>query len=270
MAVVGTLGFVGGGKMAEAIMAALVGSKTAEAGRIVVSDVSAERRAHLADSLGVAAVADNLSVLARAEVVFIAVKPQQLDEVTAELASTAGAGHLFISIAAGKRLAYFEQRLPAGRIVRVMPNIAALVGASANAFCLGTRCRAEDRETVRILLSSFGQAVELPETQFDAVTALSGSGPAFVAHWVEAAVQGGVGMGLREADARSLAYQTLLGTARLLTEGKFTPEHLIAAVSSAKGTTVAGLEVLTKTTLADDLRRTLAAAANRSRELSGS
>lgn len=266
----GWIGFIGGGKMAEAILTALVSSGTVPAARVVVSDVSAERRAHLTRTTGATTTDNNLDVLARADVVFLAVKPQQLDEVTAQLAPHVRDAHLLLSIAAGKRLDYFSKQLPTGRVVRVMPNIAALLAASANAYCLGPRCTQGDSATVRALLDTFGRSVELPEAQFDAVTALSGSGPAFVAYWTDCAVRAGMALGLQEADARSLAYQTLLGTARLLTEGIFTPEALIAAVSSAKGTTVAGMDVLTRTTLATDLQRTLTAAATRSRELSGS
>ncbi|MCE9613029.1 MAG: pyrroline-5-carboxylate reductase [Lentisphaerae bacterium] len=262
------IGFIGGGKMAEAILAALAFATGRSPGDVIVSDVSAERRDVLARTHGVIVTPDNRQVLAEADIVFLCVKPQQLEDLLVDVAPHVRGTHLVISIAAGKRLAFFESRLPAGRVVRVMPNLAALVGASMNAYCLGGRCRPGDRATVDRLLSSFGQALAVEEALFDAVTALSGSGPAFVAHWVESAVQGGVGLGLSESDARVLTYQTLLGTARLLAEGRFEPQALIQAVSSAKGTTVAGMEVLTRTTMADDLRRTLAAAAARSRELS--
>jgi pyrroline-5-carboxylate reductase len=264
-----TIGFIGGGKMAEAIIAAWVRVGVVAAEHVLVSDVSDERCALLAQEHGVRVTRDNAAVLAQAATVVLAVKPQQLDEVLAGLAPQARAEHLVLSIAAGKRLAYFEARLPAARIVRVMPNIAALAGASMNVFCLGARCVPADRDRVQALLNACGRALELPEAQFDAVTALSGSGPAFFAHLVEAAVQGAVALGLRDADARVLAYQTLLGTATLLTTARFTPDELIRAVSSAKGTTVAGMEVLTRTTVTDDLRRTLEAAARRSQELSG-
>lgn len=263
-----SVGFIGGGKMAEAIIGALAAPGTSDPASVIVSDISPERRAELARCAGVHVTADNAVVLARSRVVVLAVKPQQLDSLLAEMAPLVTEDHLLLSIAAGKRLAYFEARLPAGRVVRVMPNLAALVAASMNVFCLGGRCREGDRAVVSGLLSRFGKALELEESLFDAVTALSGSGPAFIAYWIESAVKGAMALGLAEADARLLALQTLHGTGRLLAEGKFTPEALIRAVSSAKGTTVAGLEVLTRTTLADDLQRTLAAAAARSRELS--
>lgn len=264
-----TIGFLGGGKMAEAIMASILKGGALSPQLLMASDVSAERRAHLAATLGVRTTAVNREVVTAASVVFLSVKPQQLDEVLAEVATPAPAAPLWVSIAAGKRLAFFESRLPGARVVRVMPNIAALVGASMNVFCMGARCTAQDRQRVAELLTYGGRSQEMPEDQFDAVTALSGSGPAFVAYWVEAAVRGAVALGMPEPAARVLAVQTVLGTGRLLQEGVFTPEALIAAVSSAKGTTVAGLEVLRASGMADDLARTLAAAAARSRELSG-
>ena len=262
------LGFIGGGKMAEAILAALVGSGTVPASRIVVSDVSPERLALLERDFGVTGVTDNRAVLERAAVIFLAVKPQQLDAVVAELAPAVRPAHLLISIAAGKRLAYFESRLPGARIVRVMPNLAALVAASMNVFCMGATCAAGDRDRVMGLLASFGAVLELDESRFDAVTAVSGSGPAFVAHFMQALIAGGVALGLSEVAAQTLAQQTLLGTAQLLSRGVFDPESLIRAVSSAKGTTVAGLEVLLLTTMTSDVLHTLQAAAARSRELS--
>ncbi len=261
------LGAIGGGRMAEAMLAAVVRRGKAP-NTVIVSDVSGERRDHLAATLGVGVTPSNTEVLDRANTVMLAVKPQQLEAVLAEIAPATGARHLLISIAAGKRLTFFEERLPEARVARVMPNIAALVGASMNVYCLGSRAIPADRARVEALLSPGGRVLEMPEDQFDAVTALSGSGPAFVAYWIEALVRESVALGLRESDARTLAQQMLLGTARLLTEGGFSPAALMAAVSSAKGTTVAGLEALAASSVAEDMGRALRAAANRSRELS--
>ena len=152
--------------------------------------------------------------------------------------------------------------------MRVMPNIAALASASMNVFCAGEGVSQQDRSVVTALLASFGAVLELAEDQFDAVTALSGSGPAFVAYMLQAMADGAQDLGLPAQAAEQLAVQTFLGTARLLAEGRFEPDALIQAVSSAKGTTIAGMDVLTQTTLRADIARTLEAAARRSRELS--
>jgi pyrroline-5-carboxylate reductase len=202
-------------------------------------------------------------------VVFLAVKPQDLDAAMAGIADAVRSDHLVISIAAGKQLEQMESMLPEARVVRVMPNLPAVVSEGMSVFCTGRRVSDEDRHAVGRLLSCFGKVLELPEAQFDAVTALSGSGPAFLAHFLDLMVEGAVKLGLAEKDAYVLAEQTMLGTATLLARGGYSTRELIEAVSSKKGTTVAGLAVLTGEPIGDTVARTLAAAAERSRELSG-
>lgn len=248
-------------------MSALLRSEVIDVDDLSVSDISGPRRRELHESLGVHVTYDNRHLVHEGDVVFLAVKPQQLDEVLDDI-SYSSSGTLFISIVAGKRLASIASRLPGGRVVRVMPNLAALVGESMNVFCAGAIVTEGDRQTVDLLLSSFGRVIELGEEHFDAVTALSGSGPAFICYLMNAMSAGAQELGLNAEDARMLAQQTLLGTARLLASGIFDPEALIKAVSSERGTTVAGMDVLTKTTVRADLAKTLAAAAQRSHDLS--
>ena len=262
------IGFIGSGKMAEAIIAALIDRGAVEAPAILASDVSAERRAHMERRYGIRATGCNTEVVGPARVVFLAVKPQQLDDVLRELAPHVSAEHLVISIAAGRRTAHVESRLPRGRVIRVMPNIACLVGAGMSVLTRGSRAGAGDAEVVRNLLRSCGEVVELPEECFDAVTALSGSGPAFFAYLLDRLVDGAVAEGLPRADALILAEQTMLGTARLLIEHKMAPAELADAVTSAKGTTAEGRKILETATVAEILRQTIRAAAGRSRELS--
>lgn len=260
-------GFIGAGKMAEAIIAGLITRKFAAPNDIVASDVNSARLEELRERYGISTLPDNAGVAARAELCVLAVKPQQLDAVVRDLAPALGKGHLLVSIAAGKTTTHIESLVPAGRVVRVMPNIACLVGAGMNVFTRGTRATEEDAAVVSRLLSCCGQALELPESLFDAVTALSGSGPAFFAYLLDRLVDGAVAEGLSRDQALRLASQTMAGTAQLLMAGTLQPADLAAAVTSARGTTAAGREVLETADMADALCRTIRAAARRSREL---
>ena len=261
------VGFIGAGKMAEAMLAGLIAKRFTTADHILASDVSGERLVQLRGLYGVRTTSSNRDVVAHAEVVLLAVKPQQLDDVLRELAPHMGPGQLVVSIAAGKRTSHIELLLPVGRVIRVMPNIACLVGEGMNVFTRGARASADDGAVVASMLDCCGRAMELPESLFDAVTALSGSGPAFFAYLLDRFVDGATKEGLSRPDALLLAGQTMLGTARLLSEKHLEPADLAAAVTSAKGTTAAGREVLETAVVADVLERTIQAAAQRSREL---
>lgn len=262
------IGFIGAGKMAEAMMTGLIGRKYVAPDMMVASDVDAGRLSELGRRLGIRGVASNADVVTAAKVCFLAVKPQQVDMVLGEIAPGVTGEHLVVSIAAGKRIAGMEALLPRGRVVRVMPNIACLAGAGMNVFARGARVTEADAGQVRAMLECCGRALELPEDQFDAVTALSGSGPAFFAYLLNCFVEGAVKEGLPRDAALMLAAQTMNGTARLVQEKGLAPMELAAAVTSAKGTTAAGREVLENNEVADVLWRTLQAAARRSRELS--
>jgi pyrroline-5-carboxylate reductase len=261
------IGFIGAGKMAEAMMTGLIEKAFTSADSILASDISGDRLVDLSQRCGIRITLDNAEVVRQAEICFLAVKPQQLDDVLRQIAPQVTATHLVVSIAAGKSTSLIESLLPAGRVVRVMPNIACLVGEGMNVFTRGSRTPASDTGMVTSLLECSGRALELPESQFDAVTALSGSGPAFFAYLLDRLVDGAVREGLARTDALMLAEQTLLGTARMLQANGLEPAELAAAVTSAKGTTAAGREVLETPALAAILDRTIGAAAQRSREL---
>lgn len=260
-------GFIGAGKMAEAMMAGLIEKRFSSPGDILASDISPERLSELKQRYGIRTTLNNADVTAHSALCVLAVKPQQLDQVLRALAPAVTMDHLLVSIAAGKTTGHLESLLPSGRVVRVMPNIACLVGEGMNVFTRGGRATAGDAETVSRLLSCCGQALELPESLFDAVTALSGSGPAFFAYLLDRLVDGAVKEGLPREQALVLAGQTMAGTARLLLSRRLEPAELAAAVTSAKGTTAAGREVLENQETADVLSRTIQAAARRSREL---
>lgn len=251
-------------------MAALLQSKIAAAHEVFASDISAERRQLLKTRYGINLYSKNAVIPGSAETLVLAVKPQQVDAVLKELAPRVTAEHLVISIAAGKKVDGIEALLPEARVVRVMPNMACLVAEAMSVFCLGSKALAADSATATKLLSCFGKVVELPEDQFDVVTALSGSGPAFLAYLLNGMVDAGVQEGLQPQVALLLAEQTMLGTAKLLIEKGIDPKELISSVASAKGTTAAGLAVLEKSDILAILRKTLSAAAERSKELSAS
>ncbi len=263
------VGFIGGGKMAGAIISDMVRSRIVNPHDIFVCDVSEERRRVLKRRHGVNVYADNSMLLGATDIVFLAVKPQNQDEVLNEISSFVTREHLIISIAAGRKIEHIESLLPDIRVVRVMPNLAAMISEGMSVFCMGNHATVDDRKKVITLLSCFGQVLELPESKFDAVTALSGSGPAFFAHFLALMIDAGEQLGLERKAASLLAEQTMLGTAMLFAKGEFGAEDLIQAVSSAKGTTVAGMEVLKKSGLEQAICDTLSAAAKRSAELSG-
>jgi pyrroline-5-carboxylate reductase len=262
------IGFIGAGKMAEAIVASLLNSRTVEAHGIFASDISAERRRSLKRQYGINVYSSNKVIPGMAEIVFLAIKPQQIDEVFADAGPNITDHHLVISIVAGRKIAAIQSAFPQARIIRVMPNLACLVSEGMSVFCAGSTASVDDRKTATKLLSCFGKVLELPEEKLDAVTAVSGSGPAFFAYFMDKIVDAGVKEGLARQDALLLAEQTMMGTAKLLMEKKLDPQNLIQSVASAKGTTAAGLAILEKSAVAGILQKTIAAAAQRSRELS--
>jgi pyrroline-5-carboxylate reductase len=262
------IGFIGGGKMGEAILSDLIRIERAQPSDICMAEIDTARRDTLAARHGIRVTDRATDVMETSDVVFVAVKPQVFDDCLSGLSSSLRPRHLLISIAAGKTLAGMSRLLPGGRFVRVMPNLGAAVSESMNAFCVGDGVSLYERETVHSLLESFGKVVELPEEQFDAVTAISGSGPAFLAYFAQLMIEGGATLGVSREDAVQLVGQTMLGTAKVLLERGFDTEAFIAAVSSKGGTTEAGMGVLREAGIAEPIRATLAAAAKRSQELS--
>jgi pyrroline-5-carboxylate reductase len=262
------VGFIGAGKMATALARGLCQTGFTTPQRIVASDVYVAARESFSAQSGGRAVESNAEVTAHSDIVILAVKPQQFREVLTELREKIGPEHLVISIAAGIPLATMAATLgQARRLVRVMPNTPCLVGASASAYCLGGAATRDDARLVADLLAAVGLSIELPEQQLDAVTGLSGSGPAFVCLVIEALADGGVKMGLPRDVALKLAAQTVLGTARMVLETGQHPASLKDAVASPGGTTIAGLHELERGALRGTLINAVEAATLRSREL---
>lgn len=263
------VGFIGGGKMAEAILGDLINSDMVEKSEVYVAEPDNKRRDQLVDSYGINVFEKGADLMSSVDVVFLAVKPQVMDSVLKEIASFVQMDQIFISIAAGKTLANIEALLPSSKIARVMPNLAASVSESMNVFCVSAGFATTDKALVESLLKCFGKVLELPEEQFDAVTAISGSGPAFVAHFLHLMIDGAVALGLNEADAALLAKQTMLGTAKVLLNSDIEISDFIESVCSKGGTTAAGMEIMRSESLAKPIARTLQAAAARSAELRG-
>jgi pyrroline-5-carboxylate reductase len=254
--------------MATALARGLCQSGFTQPERIFASDVLPEARTQFVAQSGAIAVDSNLEVVRRSDILILAVKPQHFRTVLADISPHVGSRHLAVSIAAGISLETMAGILGAERrLVRVMPNTPCLVGASASAYCLGGTATADDGRLVEELLTAVGRAFCLPEPLLDAVTGLSGSGPAFVCLVIEALADGGVKAGLPRDVALQLAAQTVMGTAKMVLETGQHPAALKDAVASPGGTTIAGLHELERGGLRGALINAVEAAARRSREL---
>ena len=268
MQIDGKIGFVGGGQMAEALIRGMVAAGVAGAAQILAVDPAQERRQLLADQYGIEVAAEG-GGLADCRVVVLAVKPQVMGKVIAQNLQFINGGQLVVSIAAGISLAFLEEAL-AGRdcrVVRVMPNTPALVLEGASALCGGTGVAAGDLETARLIFDAVGISVVLSEGEMDAVTGLSGSGPAYVFSFIEALVDSGVKVGLARGVAEKLALQTVLGSVKLAQTTGAHPAALRAMVTSPGGTTIAGLYELERAGFQGIIMDAVTAATERSREL---
>ena len=237
------IAFLGGGNMAEAILGGLLAGGVAPAERVVVADVAVERREHLANRYGIATTADNAEALRGAQVVVLAVKPQQVAEALAALKGDFSEQQLLVSICAGLPTAALEAQVPA-RVVRAMPNLPALVRQGVTAICGGVRATAADLDLAEAMFAAVGSVVRLPEAKMNEVTALSGSGPGYVFAFVEAMESTAVAMGLDPAAARKMAVDTVRGAAELAARTGEDPAELRRRVSSKGGTTLAGLAAM--------------------------
>jgi pyrroline-5-carboxylate reductase len=262
------IGFLGAGKMATALAQGWINAGLTTAKDTCASDPVSAARDHFTKTTGATAFNDNRRVLAQSNVVVLAVKPQNMAELLSEVRSALEAKHLLISIAAGITIQQIANAVGADkRIIRVMPNTPCLVGASASAFAASAQASAADVQLMERLLQSVGRAVQVPEKLLDAVTGLSGSGPAFVAVMIEALADGGVRMGLPRDLATLLAAQTLLGSAKMLLETGLHPGQLKDMVASPAGTTIAGLYALERGGLRAALMDAVEAATLRAVEL---
>jgi pyrroline-5-carboxylate reductase len=263
-----SIGFLGAGKMGTALARGFITAGLVKPGHITASDPVEAARAAFARESGAKAVATNSEVVKAANVLLLAVKPDQVAGVLAEIRGEFAEKHLLISIAAGITIAKLEAGLDAGaRVVRVMPNTPALVGAAASAFALGKAARPADGELAQKLFSAVGIAMQVKEYLLDAVTGLSGSGPAYVYLMIEGLSDGGVAAGLPRDIATRLAAQTVLGAAKMVLDTGMHPGTLKDMVTSPGGTTIEGLHELEKARVRGAFISAVRAAAEKSKKL---
>jgi pyrroline-5-carboxylate reductase len=261
-----TIAVVGAGKIGESLLSGLLhGGRSAD--ELLFTERHAERAAELTARYGIAAVEVG-EAAKRADVLVIAVKPQDIDPVLDELAPLAGPDSLVVSLCAGLPTSLYERRLAAGvPVVRVMPNTPMVVGAAMSAISAGSHATAGHLALVTELLSCVGQVIEVPEKQQDAVTALSGSGPAYFFYLVEAMIDAGILLGLPRAVAEKLIIQSAVGAAKMLDETGEHPVILREAVTSPAGTTINAIRELEKHGVRAALLAAIEAARDRSVEL---
>lgn len=263
------IGFIGAGQMATALAQGMVRAGLAAPAQLIASDPSSDARAKFAAATGGRTTTENRQVLRESQVVLLAVKPQQMAAVLAEMRGEVGS-QLVVSIAAGVRLAALAEGLGNSvRLVRVMPNTPCLVGAGACGYCLGPHATDEDGRLVAEMLAAVGIAFSVEEKLLDAVTGLSGSGPAFLYLIIEALSDGGVRMGLPRNIATALAAQTVRGAAEMVLRTGEHPGLLKDRVASPGGTTIAGLQALETAAVRGAMMAAVEAATVRSRELGG-
>jgi pyrroline-5-carboxylate reductase len=262
------IGFLGCGNMGEALVKGLVQANVVPATALMVSDTRADRLADLDRRYGVRVAKDNVELVRESDVVVLAVKPQIMAPVLREIASSLSGRQLVISIAAGVATATIRKTVGKDiRLIRVMPNTPALVLEGATAIAKSTGLEAGDLETAEEIFGAVGKVVVLDEELMDAVTGLSGSGPAYVAVVIESLADGGVKMGLDRATAMTLATQTVLGAAKLLLETGLHPGSLKDMVSSPGGTSITGIAALEEGGIRTTFITAVERATLRSREL---
>ncbi len=256
-------GFIGGGNMAEALIKGMASQGMKD---IFVAEPAEEKRLQLGRTYGIRTTGSNREVVSASEIIILAVKPQIMGVVLDEISEGVTEDKTVVSIAAGITLAYLGSKLRTTKLIRVMPNTPAIVQEGMSVMSLCDCFYGREVDIVKSILMSVGRVLLLPERYMDAVTALSGSGPGFIALFVEALTESGVAMGIGRPDATALAVQTLLGTAKLLDTG-MSPEKLRGMVTSPGGTTAAGLKVFEENNFMSIVGNALGAARRRAEEL---
>ena len=262
------IGFIGGGKMGEALINGILRAGLSSSDKIMVSDVDKKRLQILEKEAGIKTTQDNKKITSDSDIIILAVKPNMMGSVLDELNSEITSKHLIISIAAGIPLSFIESSLNKGcRAIRVMPNTPCLVGETAAGYVLGKKATRNDGKLVGQLLDAVGKSFLLDEKYLDAVTGLSGSGPAFIYVVIEALADGGIKMGLPRDVAITLAAQTAFGAAKMVLESGTHIGHLRDSVASPGGTTIEGLHALEKGGIRNALIDAVEAATKKSKSL---
>lgn len=265
-----TLAILGAGNMGEALLSGLLRSRVVQADRLRATDADPERARQVAEAHGVTVDTDSVAAARDADVLVLAVKPQQLADLLDQIAAHVDSGQTVISVAAGVRTTTIEEALAEGvPVVRVMPNTPVQVDEAMSAIAPGRHATSVHLETAERILGSVGHVVRLAEHHLDAVTALSGSGPAYFYLVVEAMVDAGIQLGLPRGVATELVVQTAVGSATMLRDTGRRPAELREAVSSPAGTTIAALRTLEENGLRSAFFRAVESAHARSRALAG-
>jgi pyrroline-5-carboxylate reductase len=263
-----TIGFLGAGSMAEALIRGLLKGGDAKPDQILASGPRVERMNELRERFSIITTTNNRELVEKSDIVVLSVKPQIMSGVLDEIRSSLKADVLVVSIAAGVPISAIESRLHSGaRVIRTMPNTPALVDAAATAISRGGLATEEDLAVAKRIFDAVGMTVILDEYQLDAVTGLSGSGPAYIFLILEALSDAGVKVGLSRRTSQLLAAQTMLGSAKLLLETNEHPGMLKDMVTSPGGTAITGLHTLEEGGVRTTLMNAVEAATNRSREL---
>ncbi len=262
---------IGAGNMAEALLNGIVGAGIIDPANVRVSDLDSERLELFEEIFAVRRCGSNCAAAEGADLCILAVKPQVLPEVVADTLPGLAEDALVVSIAAGISTENIEAILPAGRrVVRVMPNTPALIGMGISALAAGSKATARDMDLTEIIIGTTGQTVRVDESMMDAVTAMSGSGPAYLFYFMEHMIAAGVELGLDVDLSRKLACETVEGAVRLMVESGLTPQELRARVTSKGGTTAAAIEVMEAGDVGGIIQSAIKAAHARSVELSES
>ena len=261
---------IGGGKMGGALVGGMLAGSLVPAKAVIVADVDRKQREEMAKTHGVEVTENNRSAVKAAQVIILAVKPQVMAEVLEDISGVVDKNKLIISIAAGIPIRFLAERLkPGTRIIRTMPNTPALIGEGMAALAAGPTATEADLNLARTIFDAVGKSVVVREDLLDAVTGLSGSGPAYAFVMIEALADGGVQMGLGRDTALTLAAQTMLGAAKLFLSGDKHPGQLKDMVTSPGGTTIAGIRALEEGRLRGTLMAAVEAATRRSQALGG-
>ncbi|NOZ00444.1 MAG: pyrroline-5-carboxylate reductase [Deltaproteobacteria bacterium] len=262
------LGVIGAGNMGKALVAGLVKACIVDPGKVLVSDISADKLARFESAYGVRTTADNRALVESSDLVVLAVKPQVMGAVLADCGDAFRNDQVVISIAAGITTGYIESRIQDGiPVVRVMPNTPAMVGEAMTPYCLGRHGFAEQSLLASQIFSAVGVTVQVEESFLDAITALSGSGPAYLFYLLEGLIEAGRDMGLPDHLSRALVRQTAFGAARLVHQTTSTPGELREQVTSPQGTTHAAVTYLEEHGFSDILRAAVIKARDRAVEL---
>jgi pyrroline-5-carboxylate reductase len=264
-----TIGFIGSGNMGEALINGLLVSGQSQPDNIICSDIRQERLDELKTQFGIRTTTDNIQVIETADIIILAVKPQIMADVVSEIADVLDLTKVVISIAAGVPMEAIESLLNKQlRLIRAMPNVCVAVREGATAIAAGKHCKKEDIELAMAIFNSVGRCIFLKENYLmDAITGLSGSGPAYIFMIVDALADAGVKVGLSRKESQLLASQTVLGAAKMLLETKIHPSQLKDMVTSPGGTAIAGLHTLEKGGLRTTLINGVESATLRSKEL---